>query len=136
ALTGTPFAAASLDTSPPKTTAAVISGTAGQNGWYTSSVTVALTPKDNPDGSGVAATYFAVDKPACSPPTSGSTVSSNCLRGTGVTAVSVPADGRHTVSFFSADQAGNIEPQQSFAVNIDQTAPTITPQRRGHPRQQ
>lgn len=113
----------SVDTTPP-TMKASLSGTAGSNGWYTSSVTMTLTPTDNPGGSGVANAYYAVDNATCPPPASGSTISSACQTGT---SVSVSGDGSHTVSFFSADKAGNFEAQQTLAVKIDTTPPAASP---------
>lgn len=108
-----------VDSTPPTTTAAVTSGTLGSNNWYTSSaVTVTLTAQDDPGGSGLATTYYKVDNPSCAPADTAA-----CSTGT---SVSVSGDGPHTLSYFSKDNAGNVEPQQSFAFKIDHTAPTTT----------
>lgn len=107
-----------LDHTLPTTSAAVTTGTAGSNSWYTSSsVTVALSPSDGSGGSGLATTYYAVDNPACGPSSTGS-----CASGT---TVSVSGDGQHTVYFFSTDSAGNSESRETFAVKIDHTAPSV-----------
>lgn len=40
--------------------------------------------------------------------------------------VMVQVPGKHKLTYFSVDNAGNIEAQQSIAVNIDMTAPTTS----------
>ncbi|MGH2368447.1 MAG: choice-of-anchor L domain-containing protein [Chloroflexota bacterium] len=55
-----------LDAAPP-TTAVTLTATLGSNGWYRSPVDVTLTATDNAGGSGVAATYYAVDNASCTP---------------------------------------------------------------------
>ncbi|MDH3324310.1 MAG: hypothetical protein OEL89_01600, partial [Candidatus Peregrinibacteria bacterium] len=99
-----------------------LAGTAGDNGWYTSAVTVSLTPSDP----GV--TLF---EPATS---SGSGfyagVSSTLynLDSGGDTAYSVPvlisSNGAHTFDFYSTDVATNLEATNNFTVSIDDEAPT------------
>jgi hypothetical protein len=107
-----------LDHTLPTTTAAVTSGTAGSNGWYTSSsVTVTLSPADGSGGSGLASTYYAVGNAACAPANTAA-----CSTGT---TVGISGDGQHTVYYFSTDTAGNKEAQQTFAVKLDHTAPTV-----------
>src|SRR5207253_1778736 len=82
------------------------------SGWQSSPVTVALTPSDG--GSGVNVTEYSVD--------------GNPTYTTG-TSVSIPApadgsnDGAHTIAYFSADNAGNIETIKSATVLIDATPP-------------
>ena len=95
------------DTTPPVTTYS-ISGTAGADGWYRSSVLVALTAND---ASGVASTFYRVD-------------------GGGWTEYSVPfpvsGEGTHTIEYNSTDTVGNGEATHTASVKIDTVAPTTT----------
>src|SRR5207244_109880 len=81
-------------------------------GWQSNPVTVTLTGSDG--GSGVNVTEYSVD----GNPTY-----------TAGTSVSIPApadgsnDGAHTIAYFSADNAGNIETIKSTTVLIDATPP-------------
>jgi RHS repeat-associated protein len=84
---------------------------------YNGTATISLTATDNVGGSGVAATYYRVDGGAQ-------------LVGT-VVAVSPPASGitSHTVSFWSTDNAGNVETAHAVSFTItprDTTPPTTT----------
>ncbi len=96
------------DTTPPATTAA-LSGTLGSNGYYVGPVTVTLAATDT-GGSGVAATSYSVDSGAAQAYSA---------------PFSVTGDGAHSVTFFSADNAGNTEAQHYLSVGID-TAPPVT----------
>src|SRR5262249_48591314 len=70
-----------------------LSGTAGNPGWFTSaSVDITLTATDA--ASSVASTYYTVD---------------GGNRQTYSGPVTVSGEGSHVVTFWSADQAGNIE---------------------------
>lgn len=91
-----------IDQTPPST--AVASAPAS---WSNSGVTLDLVATDNL--SGVAATHFSVDGAA---------------QQTGTT-VSIDAEGRHQVSFYSVDDAGNAESPTAVTVDIDKTAPTV-----------
>ena len=82
-----------------------ISGTS--NGWVNGQVAVTLSPTDNL--SGVASTQYSVDGGA---------------NQTG-TSFSLSSEGDHTVTFFSTDNAGNVESATTIHVKIDKTAPTI-----------
>lgn len=104
----TPTTINTLDATPPVTTASP-SGTAGANGWYTGSVQAALLVIDA--GSGVAATWYAVD---------GGTPQT--YDGSPFT---VTGDGTHTVTFYSIDNVGNQEPNETETLKID-TAPPVT----------
>ena len=75
--------------------------------WNNTDVTVDLSASDSL--SGVAATYWSLDG------------------GTQHTGTSVPvtAEGDHTLSFHSVDNADNAETTQTIHVRIDKTAPTI-----------
>ena len=87
--------------------------------WHKSPVTVDFTATDSgkPDVSGVAYTAYSLDE------------STNWTQGT---SVSIPApadhtgDGLHTILYRSADNAGNIEANESCTVKIDTTPPTTT----------
>jgi len=93
------------DTTPP-TTSASLAGTSGQNGWYTSSVTVTLTATDS---GGVASRHYRID--------SGSW-----------TTYSVPftlsTEGSHTIEYYSIDNAGNTEGVKSVSLKIDTIKPS------------
>jgi hypothetical protein len=93
-LTPTPPADATAPTAAP-----TLSGTAGNNGWYTSDVTVTWNWSDNAGGSGI-------DTGSC-PATSTSS-----------------GEGALTVSAECYDNAGNIG-TASVNVNVDKTAPGI-----------
>ena len=93
------------DDLPPVTTA-TLSGTLGQNGWYTGTVTVTLNATD--DRSGVAYTTYHLD---------GSPVR------TYVNPIVVSADGVHTLTYHSADRAGNVELHKDATFQKDGTAP-------------
>lgn len=107
AFTVTVAPATPADTTPPVTTH-TLSGTEGDNGWYTSAVEVTLSATD--DDSGVAATYYTVD---------------NGDVETYDNPFIVSGDGTHTVTYWSEDNAGNTEIAKTVQVKIDTTAPTI-----------
>jgi hypothetical protein len=75
--------------------------------WVNKDVTVTLTASDS--GSGVDATYYTVD---------------GGDQRTG-TAVTITAEGTHTVTYWSVDKAGNTEAKHSATVRLDKTAPTV-----------
>ena len=84
-------------------------------GWKNADTTVTLTPTDV-GGAGIAATHYQID-------------------GTGLqsgTSVLIPApashanDGLHTITYYSTDTAGNVEPQESATVRIDTRNPGTT----------
>jgi hypothetical protein len=80
-------------------------------GWQNAPVTVHLTASDA--GSGVAHTYYTLD-------------GGSQTEGTSVT-VAAPADGSndgaHTITYWSVDNAGNVEAPHTCTVKIDTTAP-------------
>ena len=92
----------------PVTTAA-LSGTLGNNGWYTSAVTVTLTADD---ANGVKATYYKIDS------------AKKYTTYTGPFQIS--ADSKHTVHFYSEDSKGYTETAKSVSVWVDQTDPTTS----------
>ncbi|HEY7396767.1 MAG TPA: Ig-like domain-containing protein [Gaiellaceae bacterium] len=81
------------------------------SGWQSGGVTVTLTASDPTSGgvaSGVNTTEYRLDGGAW----------------TAGTTVNVPAvDGSHTISYFSADNAGNIETPKTAVVLVDTTPP-------------
>lgn len=93
-----------VDATPPKT-AYLIEGEQGENGWYTSPLTVTLVPNDN--GSGVVATYYQINN---GPRLSG-------------TQFQLAADGIYTLLFYSEDAAANVESSFPVQVKVDSTAP-------------
>jgi len=80
--------------------------------WHTSAVTIALTATDQL--SGVAETLFSLDG---KPWSAGD-------------AVSVSTDGRHSLSYYSLDNAGNRESEKGAVVAVD-TQPPMTSQTGG-----
>jgi len=107
------YAAAVDDSTPPTTTA---SATNADNtpytfgSWTNQAVTVTLSASDT-GGSGLAATFYAID--------GGS-------QQTYATPFTLSSAGNHTVTFWSTAIAGNVETSQLVDVNIDLTAPTIS----------
>ncbi len=83
-------------------------GTADDNGWYKSAVTVTLTCFDASPGSGCGATTYRVDGGAWK---------------TYAAAFAVSGDGTHTVDYYSVDLAGNTEPTKTTTIKIDTTLP-------------
>jgi hypothetical protein len=90
------------DQDPPVTTASAPAG------WQNHNVTVTLSATD--DASGVAATYWQLDG---APAHQG-------------TSVVVSTDGSHTLAYWSVDNQGNVEAQQTVTVEVDKTPPTIS----------
>lgn len=103
------FAPLAIADSTPPTTAANVSGTAGNNGWYTSNIQITLSATDNPGGSGVARTEYSYDGITWGPFTS---------------PVTVYTEGNTMFYYRSTDNAGNMEqPVKSLNVRIDKSAP-------------
>ncbi len=107
--------AVKIDTVLPTTNQPYYTGTLGRNGWYTSTVSVALTAVDAT--SGVSATYHQVD---------GAAFELDNL-------FNVATDGVHTIRYYSVDAACNQEMMQttSTPLKIDKTSPTTSYQRDG-----
>ncbi|PEQ89565.1 hypothetical protein CN481_18010 [Bacillus sp. AFS006103] len=87
-----------------KTTPTTVSNIEDQ--WYTEDVNVELTASD--EQSGVKATYYSID-------------GADFTEGTSFT---IEKEGTHTVTFYSVDNAGNIEVKNIVEVKVDKTAPT------------
>ena len=104
------FTIARPDIYPPITNYS-IAGTYGQAGWYISNPVLTLTAYD-PQGknsSGVAHIYYKVD--------GGATVEY-------LAPIALVGDGTHTVTYWSVDNAGNVEVAQvSAPYKVDTTAP-------------
>ena len=100
-----------LDTLAPVTVAAPSPATPdGQNGWYTSNVSVTLNVSDN--CAGVSSTEYSTDGGQTWQPYAG--------------AFDLTEEGTHVVLYRSTDAAGNVETAQSLVVKIDKTAPTLS----------
>lgn len=96
-----------IDKVAPVTTAST--GTApNSNGWFNEEVTANFAATD--DYSGVAQTYYTVDGAEAQVGTS----------------VIVSGEGNHVVTYWSVDEAGNIETVRSLSINLDITAPELT----------
>ncbi len=99
-----------LDAIPPTTTV-TLSGTLGNNGWYTSDVQATLNATDNEGGSGVKITEYSFD---------------------GINWIpynlpfSITNEGMTMVFYKSTDNADNVESLKNQTVKIDKTPPTIT----------
>ncbi len=99
------------DATPPVTTA-IVSGTAGANGWYVSDVSVSLTATDT--GSGVKEIHYTLDGTETVVPSS-------------TASFTVSGDRRHTAPYYAKDNAGNSEdPPHDLAINIDTMPPAIS----------
>jgi hypothetical protein len=106
---------------PPRTTATGVTG--GQpytfGTWTPHDVEVTLTAINPISQSGVARTYYAVDAAACAPP-----ALTGCSLYTGPFLIS--ASGTHTVTSFSENLHGALEPADSVIVRIDKDPPRMT----------
>ena len=105
------------DTIPPVTTASV-SPSPNANGWNSANVTVMLNSTDNePGSSGVKqVTYNA---------TGAQTIGDTIVSGESAT-FAISEEGVTIITFFGADNAGNIETAKTISVQIDKTPPTVT----------
>jgi alpha-tubulin suppressor-like RCC1 family protein len=100
------------DTAPPMTTT-MITGTAGNNGWYVSDVQMTLTATDNDGGSGVKEIHYSVDG------------TETIVQGNSAS-YPIVGDGAHAVIWYAIDNAGTVEtPSHEMSINIDKTAPSI-----------
>ncbi len=106
----------SSDKTPP-TTIAAVSPAPNANGWNNTDVTIALTSVDNPNGSGVKQITYSA--------TGAQTISSTTLFASSAS-VTVSTEGITTITFFGADNAGNIETTKTITIKLDKTPPSIT----------
>lgn len=96
------------DTTAP-TTSVQLSGN-GENGYYTTPVTLNFTANDPDDASDTLATYYSIN-------------------GGGIQArnsATLTADGTYNVDYWSVDPAGNREMTERQGVRIDRTPPSIS----------
>jgi len=107
-------ASASVDTQAP-TISGSLSGTQGENGWYTSAVTLSAAATDPAPGSGIASFEVSADGAAWQPCSGSLTL----------------GDGVHTVSLRTADAAGwTASAEQTFSV--DTQVPQLSADLAGH----
>ena len=98
-----------IDKTKPETTYALNPANPnGNNGWYTSNVTITLTKNDAV--SGVNETWYKVDD-------------SNLKKYNGQFTIST--DGNHAIEYYSVDMAGNEEQHRTINIKIDKTKSTI-----------
>ncbi len=106
---------AAADSTPP-TTSATAQTLDGEDypfdTWTNQVVTLTLTAVDDAGGTGVETTSYTLNHGQPQPyPAEG---------------ILLDSDGMHTVTFWSVDVAGNVEPSQQVTVNLDRTAPSCT----------
>jgi hypothetical protein len=109
------------DFTPPTTQASATLGasptTYTPGTWTNQPVAVTLSAQDNAGGAGLDTTYYSLDGGTTVQYTPGSTIT-------------VSSQGKHTLTYWSTDLAGNVEDRMasgnSIAINIDTTAPTIS----------
>lgn len=106
-----PLSLAATASSSPPVTVANVSGTHGQNGWYTSSVTITLTATDY-SGTGINRTVYSTDN--------GATYTNY------TSPFTVTGEGNRTILFRSYDNAGNKESYKALNVAIDTINPVAT----------
>ena len=95
------------DTTPP-TTEILLSGTSGENGWYTSNVLVTLSASDDFE---VLETEYSFN---------------NADWQTYDASFTVSSQGRVTIHYRSIDRSFNVEPTKTREIKIDKTPPTGT----------
>jgi hypothetical protein len=94
----------------PPTTTYSLSGDLGENGWYTSSVSISLKATDSaPNSYGVDYTNIRINGGSWTRYSS---------------PVSIGSEGVNTVEFYSVDKANNLESTNTVSVRLDKNAPT------------
>lgn len=96
-----------VDTIPPQTTHS-LSGTMGQNGWYVTGILVTLTADDPSPGSGSATTWYRLD---------------DGIPTWYASPIIINIEGSHSVTYYSYDNAGNIEVLNTATFRIDAGKP-------------
>ena len=96
-------------------TSATLSVLPNAAGWNNTAVTVGLSAADEANGSGVRQLSYAM---------SGAQVGGGAFDRNG--SLTVQAEGVTAISYFSTDNAGNVEPARTLTLRIDRTAPAIT----------
>lgn len=82
----------------------------GANGYFTTIPSIVLNATDDPLGSGLDTTYFRWDNDA-------DAVYAGPL---------TPAQGTHTLSFYSIDKNGNVEPPTIVTFKVDSVKPSVS----------
>lgn len=95
----------------PPTTNLTLSGTLGNNSWYTSDVQMNLTATDNENGSGVNNTEYSFD---------------NATWNTYTAPFNITSEGTTTLYYYSTDNTDNVESTKIQTTKIDKTPPEIT----------
>ena len=101
----------SEDFLPPSSTA-ILSGVKGQEDFYRSDVNILLNSTDNL--SGVLSLNYNID---------GMGYQKVLLNST---EINISSEGKHTITFFTTDRAGNNEEVQTISFTIDKTAPELS----------
>lgn len=96
-----------IDKTPPVTTTGTITGTKGENDWYTTDVIVELNAQDQ-NGSGISKTEYSLNNSGYS-----------TYSGT----IVLDKEDENTLTFRSTDKAGNVEEEKSLTIKIDKTPP-------------
>jgi hypothetical protein len=112
----TTLAGSNVDTIPPITTVAA-SPQSNVAGWNNSNVTIMLTAADNLGGSGVKQVSYSA--------TGAQAIPATTINGSSASFV-VSTEGISTISFFSTDNAGNVEAPNMLIIRLDKTPPTIS----------
>ncbi|HEY9285864.1 MAG TPA: MBG domain-containing protein [Pyrinomonadaceae bacterium] len=96
----------------PPTTRAALSRPANAAGWHNSDVTVTLAAADNGGGAGLHKIVYSVN---------------GAITHSHVAPVAIPVtdEGITTITYYSKDDAGNAEVEQTLAVMLDRTAPSV-----------
>ncbi len=107
-----------IDTSPPDTNL-VSEGTPGEDGWFTSDVTVKLNPVDS----------YGVEHTKCRIKNN---LDGSCGEWNNYGGPFVITEGQWTVEYYSVDKAGNTEATKASGLKVDKTAPSaaiLTPEK-------
>lgn len=102
----------------PPTTTATISPSPNPAGWNNTNVTITLTATDNQNGSGVKEIHYRLAGAEIRE----ATISADTAQ------VFLTTEGVTTLTYWTVDNAGNIESQNSLTVKLDKIPPTITTQ--------
>jgi hypothetical protein len=104
------------DKTPPATTAVALPGP-NASGWNNANVAVTLNSTDNESGgTGVKQITYSA--------TGAQTVASTVVNGASAS-FTISAEGVTTLTFFGADNAGNVESAKTLAIQLDKTPPSI-----------
>ena len=96
-------------TPPPPVTTLSTTPTPNAAGWNSTTVTVSVDATD-PLGPGVATTYYTLDG----------------AQHTYTATFTIPADGVHTLHYWSVDASGGVEASKTATVKVDTTPPSLS----------